>query len=303
MSNELGGAIGNALTAGYGAFRSEQGRRDVLQDRDAKREHERNIEAVRQAIAQMQAASRERVANTGADSRNYGADLGYAGRTYAADTSADNAALADKGRRYVADMGYAGRTDAANTNADASQYRADQGTRAAGTRAAASRYAADVGARSRRGVAGINADASRQRGAMSLYGNLFKPRPELLPSPNTPKPPDLSGFLKSIPNMAPSGAVDDAMQPDTPPAAVGRPGKPSAAAAPPHAPEHQMAASQLLQQLREAQAKGDLKGVQALRAQATQFLSSLPPAGASVPDENDDGGDDGDDGDDDDPGQ
>src|SRR3954464_10414904 len=99
MSNELGGAIGNALTAGYGAFRSEQSRRDVLKEREAQREHERNVEAVRQAIAKIQAASRENVANRTADSRDYAADQGYAGRTYAADTSADNSVRADEGRR------------------------------------------------------------------------------------------------------------------------------------------------------------------------------------------------------------
>jgi len=201
MGQELGFALGEGLTAGYGAWQQNQARKFQERRLEQAMQIAQMQNEIRLMTAHLAAGSRERVANTSAEARRYAADAGYdaADRRSAATKYAADQGL--KGHQYSADMGYA----AADRRSSATEHAADQGVAGRRITAGATRDAANIGASSRERVAGIAArsrdratKAGAERGKMSLYGTLFKPRPQSQLSDEPPAaPPNFGQWQQS----------------------------------------------------------------------------------------------------------
>jgi hypothetical protein len=295
MGQEAGFALGDALTAGLGEWKSSLARK--FQERQAQNalEMARRKDDTDRMLALVRAEAQTHAADTSAGARRYAAEAGYAGRTEAADRTAGAREYASENsagaRRYAADQGLAGR-----------RYAADTGLKGANVRAGATRDAARTSAGGRVDAANIAAGARDRASAQSLYGTLFRPRPNVV-DPLRPEgggdinlKPDVGTWMKSqglAPDVKPVG-----MQPA---AAAGAPAAaPKTGAAP--KPEHLATAADYVKKIRDANAKGDLEGAAALKKEAAKFLSSMQAAPAGTPDDDqDDGGfDDGTDDDEDD---
>jgi hypothetical protein len=293
MGQEAGFALGDALTTGLNEWKSSLARKFQERQAQAAIDEAKRRDAMMQQIALVRADAQTHAADTTAGARRYAADAAYSGRTEAANRYAGSreyaAELGERGRRYTADQGLTGR-----------KYAADTGLKGANVRAGATMGAAKLGAESRVNAATIGAGARDRASAQSLYGTLFRPRPNLRDplqegAGDVELKPDVGTWMKSqglAPDLKPSG-----MQPA---AAAGAPTAGPTGAAP--KPEHLATAADYVKKIRDANAKGDLEGAAALKKEAAKFLSSMqaaPPSG-TPDDQDDDGFDDGTDDDDED---
>lgn len=290
MSDALGVGIGNAIEGGLNEWHSSLARKFQHQQADVALQEARRRDELNRQIALVRAEAQTHAADTSAGARRYAADQGYSGRTDAANTNAESrgnvADISAGARRYSADQGVAGR-----------KYGADKSLEGAKARAGATMGAAKVNAGARIDAANIGAGASQNRSIMSLFGQMNRPRnlgmDEKGKAITSPAPPKFTDWMQQsgLPAMSPQG--------------MGAP----AGAAPvlKVAPHHRSAGEQIIQQYKEAAARGDQGAMKALEPQAQALIQQIqkaPAAAAVVPEDDEDENDDygtGED-DDDDPG-
>jgi len=259
MSDALGFAFGDALTAGLSEWKSSLAHKFQQQQAQAAIDEARRRDAIQQQIALVRADAQIHAADASAGARRYAAEASYAGRTEAANRYAGSreyaAELGERGRRYTADQSLQGRKYAADQGLTGRRYAADTGLKGANVRAGATRDAARMGADSRVNAANVGAGASQNRSLMSLFGQMHRPqRPTGALDPEPAPPPKMSEWLKQqgLPDVRPVGM-------------------PTA--------EHHATAANYVKKIRDAQAKGDLEGAAALKKEAAEFMRNVPGVG------------------------